>query len=124
MSHEDLIREMNAAVGRGDLQAFVEGMTPDSVWEHNPGGGSPEEGTYEGRAQILQLFERIFESFEYMRLKMTEISTAGDGVYLVRGELHSKHAASESEIVEAYEQRLEFRDGLLAKGRMVFGARV
>jgi hypothetical protein len=31
-------------------------------------------------------------------------------------------AWTDAEIFEPYEQRLEFRDGLLAKGRMVFGS--
>ena len=37
-------------------------------------------------------------------------------MFLIRGELHCKHAATENEIVEQYEQRLEIRDGLMAKG--------
>ena len=118
----DALREMNAAVGRGDVDAFVEGCHHDAVWEHNPGGGSVEEGVYEGRAAIKQLFERILEGFEYMRPVPTEVSEAGDGVYVVRGELHCKHATSAAEIVEPYEQRLEFHDGLLSRARMVFGA--
>jgi ketosteroid isomerase-like protein len=118
----DVIREINVAVERRDLQAFAERIHPDALWEHNPGGGSPEEGTYEGRAQIRQLFERILEGWEYLRPVTSEVRESDHGVYLVRGELHCKHTTSDSEIVEPYEQRLEFRDGLLSKGRMVLGA--
>ena len=121
MSDLDDIREMNAAVGRNDIREFVERMHPDVVWEHNPGSGSPEEGTYEGRESIGKLFGRILEGWEYMRPEATEVRELGAGVYSVRGELHCKHTATENEIVEQYEQCLEIREGLLAKGRMVIG---
>ena len=118
----DAVREMNAAVERHDLRAFVERCHADAVWEHNPGGGSPEEGTYEGRDEIRQLFERILEGWDYMRPEPTEVSETDTGVFRVRGKLRCKHSTTESEIVERYEQHLEFRDGLLSKGRMVLGA--
>jgi hypothetical protein len=92
------------------------------VWEHNPGTGSPEEGVYEGREAIGQLFERILGAWEYMRPVATEVRELEPGVYAVRGELHSKHRATQGVIVSAYEQRLEIRDGLLARMRMVIGS--
>jgi ketosteroid isomerase-like protein len=117
----DHILEMNEAVASSDIRAFVELMHPDAVWEHNPGSGSPEEGVYEGREQIRQLFERILEGWEYMRPAPTEVLET-DGVYLVQGELLCKHTATENVIVEQYEQRFEIHDGLMAKGRMVIGS--
>jgi ketosteroid isomerase-like protein len=121
-SDADRIRELNDAVGRNDVRRFTEGMHADAVWEHNPGTGSPEEGVYEGRDQIGQLFERVLEGWEYMRPQATEIRDVEPGVYLVRGELHCKLPGTENEIVEPYVQRLEIRDGALARGRMVVGS--
>jgi ketosteroid isomerase-like protein len=99
-------------------------MHPDAVWEHNPGTGSPEEGVYRGREQISRLFERLLEGWEYMRPTPVEIHEMEPGVYRVLGELHCKHTATENVIVEQYEQRLEIRDGLMAKCRMVIGSAV
>jgi ketosteroid isomerase-like protein len=121
---EDHIHEMNTAVGSNDVRRFTELMHPDALWEHNTGSGSPEEGVYEGREQIVQLFERILEGWEYMRPEATEIHEVEPGVYLVRGAMYCKHRATENVIVEQYEQRLEVRDGLMAKGRMVIGSSV
>ena len=42
-------------------------------------------------------------------------------MFLIHGELHCKHAATQNEIVEQYEQRLEIRDGLMTKARMTIG---
>jgi ketosteroid isomerase-like protein len=122
VNDEDQIRALNDAVGSNDLRRFTEAMHPNAVWEHNIGTGSPEEGVYEGRDQIGQLFERVLEGWEYMRPQATEIRDVEPGVYLVRGELHCKLPDTENEIVEPYEQRLEIRDGALARGRMVVGS--
>lgn len=121
MNAVDQIHELNDAVGSNDFHRFTEGMHPDAVWEHNPGSGSPEEGTYKGRDRIRRLFEGIYEGWEYMRPVPTEIREVEPGVYFIRGELHSKHTGTENEIVSPYEQRLEIRDGLMARGRMTIG---
>jgi ketosteroid isomerase-like protein len=118
----DVFHEMNSAVGRRDVQALVDRCHSDAVWEHNPGGGSPEEGTYHGREQIAQLFERILEGWEYMRMEVAELSETDAGVYEVRGQMRCKHSTTDMEILERYEQHVEFRDGLMARCRMVFGS--
>jgi ketosteroid isomerase-like protein len=118
----DAVRELNAAVERHDIGSLVGRCHADVIWEHNPGGGSPEEGTYHGREEIRQLFERILEGWDYMRPEPSEVAETETGVYRIRGELRCKHSSTESEIVERYEQRLEFHEGLLSKGRMVIGA--
>ena len=63
-------------------------------------------------------------SWEYMRPAPTEVREVEAGVYLVRGELYCKHTATDNVIVEQYEQRLEIRDGLMARGRMLIGSSV
>ena len=117
----DQVHELNDAVGAKDFERFTDGMHPDAVWEHNPGSGSPEEGEYHGRERIKRLFERVYEGWEYMRPVPTEMDEVEPGVFAIRGELHCKHTATENDDVEQYEQRLEIRDGLMARGRMTIG---
>jgi ketosteroid isomerase-like protein len=118
----DQVHELNEAAGAGDFARFADAMHPEAVWEHNPGSGSPEEGVYEGREQIIRLFRRIYEGWEYMRPVATDMREVEPGVFEIQGELHCKHSASENLIVAPYEQRLEIRDGLMARGRMVIGS--
>jgi len=117
----DQVHALNEAVCAQDFVRFTEGMHPDAVWEHNPGTGSPEEGEYHGRERIRRLFERVYEGWDYMRPVPIEISEVEDGVFLIRGELHCKHTATQNEIVEQYEQRLEIREGLMTSARMTIG---
>jgi ketosteroid isomerase-like protein len=117
----ELIREMNGAIGAGDMRAFAARVHPEVVWEHNLGAGSPEEGTYRGRESVVALLERILEPWEYMRPEPREIRDVGGGRYLVRGDLHSKHSTSATEVVTPYVQQVEIRAGMLAKGRITTG---
>jgi hypothetical protein len=96
-------------------------MHPDAVWVHNPGSGSPEEGEYRGRERIRKLFERVYEGWDYMRPVPTEIKEVEDGVFEIHGELHCKHTATQNEIVEQYDQRLEIHGGLMSTARMTIG---
>jgi uncharacterized protein len=117
----DQVRKLYEAVGRGDLETVSDLLAPDVVWEHNIGGGSPEEGTYRGHDSVLQLLQRILEVWESLQAEPREIRELGEGAYLVRGELRGKHAGSATEVVSPYEQLLELRDGLLVTGRMASG---
>ena len=62
MAHpnEDLVRELFAAFGRGDMDALRKQYWADDIRYHLP-GRSPLAGDYEGPEQVLQLFARLFE---------------------------------------------------------------
>jgi ketosteroid isomerase-like protein len=121
---EDLVRAINEMVGRGDLSAIAKHVHPDVVWEHNIGLGSPEEGVYRGKDALLDFIERILEPWEYMRPVARRVTDLGNGRYLARGELVSKHRTTDAEISTPYEHELEIRDGLLVHARMAIGAGV
>ena len=62
MAHpnEDLVREAFAAFGRGDLDALRRQYFAEGVRYHVP-GRSPVAGDYEGAAQVVEFFGRLFE---------------------------------------------------------------
>ena len=117
----DPLRKLTDAMSSGDLRAASGLLHPDLVWEHNVGVGSPEEGVYQGREAVLQLFDRIIEPWEHLRVQADQIRMLEDGSFLLTGHLHAKHATSETVVVAPYEQQLETRDGLLVSGRMTSG---
>jgi len=121
VSDDDLemtIGVVNDAITAGDPRSVADLLDPDVVWEHNLGAGTPEEGVYRGRESVIQLLERVVETWEYLRPEPRSIDRLDEGVYLVRGDLHAKHRASDMEIGASYEQQLEFRDHKLVKGWM------
>ena len=117
----DPLRKVNEAVAANDLRNLSTLLDPEVVWEHNLGVGSPEEGVYEGREAVLRLFQRIIEPWQYMRAHPERIRVLEQGVFLLTGNLHAKHATSETVVVAPYEQQLEIRAGLLVRGRMTSG---
>jgi uncharacterized protein len=62
MAHpnEDLVREGFAAFSRGDIDALRDRYFAGHVRWHVP-GRSPLAGDYDGLAQVLELFGRLFE---------------------------------------------------------------
>jgi ketosteroid isomerase-like protein len=117
----EVIREVNEAIASGDPRAAAERVHPDVVWEHNIGTGSPEEGVYRGRESLIRLFERVVETWEYIRPEPHRIDRLEDGRYRVSGDLRAKHRSSDTEIGSSYEQHVEVRDLLLVKGEMKTG---
>jgi uncharacterized protein len=62
MAHpnEEITREAIAAFQRGDLEALQNTYFADDIRYH-VSGRSPISGTYEGAAQVIALFVRLFE---------------------------------------------------------------
>jgi uncharacterized protein len=58
--NEELTREAIAAFQRGDLDALQNTYFADDIRYH-VSGRSPVSGTYEGAAQVIGLFVRLFE---------------------------------------------------------------
>jgi ketosteroid isomerase-like protein len=121
-SDADRIRALSDAIEARDWTAVSELVHPEIVWEHNIGVGTPEEGVYEGRETVLELFDRITAPWEELRSVQLDVEDLGEGVFQIEGELRARYEESANEIVTPYKQRFEFRDGLLVKGAMVQGA--
>lgn len=62
MAHpnEDLVREGFAAFSRGDMDALRDQYFASDIRWHIP-GRSPLAGDYDGAAQVIELFVRLFE---------------------------------------------------------------
>ena len=113
-----LIHRMNSAIERGDLDGARESLDPGVVWEHNLGEGSPEEGVYRGREDVLGLYRRLLEVWDRIRIEPTEIQELSVHEFEVRGRMHFAHAASPAEITTPYVQRVKVRDGRAAHVRL------
>jgi ketosteroid isomerase-like protein len=120
-SDVDLIHEVNDAVANGNPAYVASRLHEDVVWEHNIGVGSPEEGVYRGRENVIALLERITDTWESIRPTPSSVERLGEGRYRVRGELIAKHRTSDVEIRTSYEQYMEVVDGEMVKGVMKIG---
>ena len=110
MAHpnEDLVREAFAAFGRGDLDALRHQYFAGGVRYHVP-GRSPVAGDYEGAAQVVEFFGRLFElSGGTFRAELHDV-VANDqhavALFIVRAERAGKKLADNT-VLESH-----IRDG-------------
>ena len=53
-------------------------MAPEVEWHHNIGLGTPAEGIYRGREDVLDLSTTIRDSFGVARFEIEEVRDLGD----------------------------------------------
>jgi ketosteroid isomerase-like protein len=71
----------NVKIVRRNFELWSEGaddelahrLAPDVEWRHNIGAGTPLEGIYRGRAEVLELFDAIRDSFGVARFELEEL---------------------------------------------------
>jgi uncharacterized protein len=95
--------------GADDIDAAVANLDPDVVWEHQPGTGAPEEGTYEGREQVRTLLGRLREAWDYFSVDVRDVADGGNK-FVVDGIIHARGRISDIELEGECEYVIEFRD--------------
>ena len=118
MSQEsvDIARRSLDAFNAGDYDAALGFLAPDVEWEHNIGLATPMEGTYRGRAQVRELWDRILEAFEDAHFEVDEVRDIGDEV-LVLGRLSTRGRGSGAAVGTPFGSVSEVRNGLIVRQR-------
>jgi ketosteroid isomerase-like protein len=75
----ELVQNLYAAFGRGDIATVLSFIDPDCQWVI-PGEGSPIYGTYQGPSGVARFFQLLNESEEMLRFEPKEFFVNGDDV--------------------------------------------
>lgn len=75
----ELVQNMYAAFGRGDIGYLLEQLSPDCQWVA-PGEGIPNAGTYVGPAQAAEFFQKMGASEDFSVFEPREFFVKGDDV--------------------------------------------
>jgi ketosteroid isomerase-like protein len=86
-------------------------------WHHNVGLGTPLEGIYRGRPEVLELFRAIRDSFGVARFEVEEVRELSATEVLVLGHLHVEGRGSRAAVATPFGAVMEFRDGLAVRQR-------
>jgi uncharacterized protein len=114
MAHpnENLLREGFAAFQKGDLEALQHQYFAEDIRWHIP-GRSPIAGDYEGIAQVMQLFARLFElSGGTFRIELHDVLANDEravALFTIRGERAGKQL--NDDVAQTY----RVRDGKVAE---------
>ena len=113
--HEDvqLIQELYAAFGRGDVPAILDHMTDDVVM-YDPGPPEvPHAGRYRGRYGAGRLFASLDATLEIDQFAPTDFIAQGDRV-VVLGSLHARVKETGRSYENEWAMVWTLRDGKVA----------
>jgi ketosteroid isomerase-like protein len=119
MSHEnvELVRRNFELWGEGADDEIARQLAPDVEWHHNIGLGTPLEGIYRGRAEVLELFDAIRDSFGVARFELEEVRDVSSTEVLVLGQLHLEGRGSGATVTTPFGAVMEIMDGLATRQR-------
>ena len=92
-------------------------LAPDVEWHHNIGVGSPLEGVYRGREEVLQLSTAIRDSFGLARVELEDVRDLSSTEVLILGTLHLEGRGSGAAVTTPFGAVTEIRDGLAVRQR-------
>ena len=83
MSEEnvEVVRKLIDAANRGDLDAWLDFLSPEVVWESLPFPGFSD--VYRGRGEAREWYEQLLEVFEEAHLEIEEITALSDDRVLI-----------------------------------------
>jgi uncharacterized protein len=102
-----IVKNVYAAFGRGDMQGLLALFAEDIEWI-TPGEGLPLSGTYRGLAEVAGFFQKISEMVEISFLEPREFVAEGDRVLVVgfdRGRVKATNGTFEGHWLMAFTVR-------------------
>ncbi|HEX6587942.1 MAG TPA: nuclear transport factor 2 family protein [Longimicrobiales bacterium] len=106
------VRRLFDAFGRGDLDALVATVHPDSRWSYY--GANPRIGvaSFTGREQVRRFFERILARLDVQQFDAREFVVDGDTVVVFGSESGTVRATG-APFRNEWAQKYVVRDGLI-----------
>jgi ketosteroid isomerase-like protein len=102
---------------RGADDEVVRQLAPDVEWHHQIGLGTPLEGIYRGREQVLELSAAFRDSFAVARVEVEDVRDLSSTEVLVLGSLHLEGRGSGAAVTTPFGAVTEIRDGLAVRQR-------
>jgi ketosteroid isomerase-like protein len=119
MSQENVerIREVVAAMNRGDFETALSWSHPDVEWQALD--VFPDAGTYHGREGLRAFFQTWLDTFSGFRVHLEKCEAFGEHRVVATVRVSGEGAESGAEVASPpFFQLFELRDGLLIRARM------
>lgn len=104
---------MFAAFGKGDVEAFVKTVSPDTVWIYH-GTQEIPKGTFEGTDGVRKFIGNILENTEVISFEPQQYVCEGNTV-VVLGREHQKVKASGKELKQQWVQVYTVENDLITR---------
>ena len=112
--NEQVVREMYAAFGRGDVPAVLDTLAEDIEWRIAGPSELPYAGLHRGRDEVAKFFETLGGSSEFEVFEAQEYFSRGDKVVVLG---HERQRVKATGLVVETEWAMVFtlRGGKIAK---------
>jgi ketosteroid isomerase-like protein len=102
VAHAEAVSQENVDLARRSWELASQGaddevaryLAPDVEWHRNIGLGTPMEGTYHGRDEVLAFVRALRESFGTLRFEVEEVRELSSGEVLSFGQVHAEGRGS------------------------------
>ena len=108
----EVVRRMNAAFNRGDLDAAFGFYAPDAVWHSR--SDEPDTGDYQGREAIEEMARMWRDLFADFRLELEGYADVRDRV-VVSGWVRGRGRGSDAEVRDPYAWVIRLHHGKLCE---------
>jgi ketosteroid isomerase-like protein len=102
---------------RGDDDELARQIAPDVEWQHNVGVGTPLEGIYRGREQVLELFNAIRDSFGVAIYELEVVRELSATEVLALGRIRLEGKGSGAAVATPFGALTEIVDGIIVRQR-------
>ena len=92
-------------------------LAPDVEWHHQIGLGTPAEGIYRGREEVLELSTTIRDSFGVIRVEIEQVRGLSPTEVLTLGTLHLEGRGSGAAVTTPFGAVTDVLDGLAVRQR-------
>ena len=92
-------------------------LAPDVEWHHQIGLGTPAEGIYRGREEVLKLSATLRDSFGVARVEIEDVRDLTPTEVLVLGTMHLQGRGSGAAVTTPFGAVTEVLDGLVVRQR-------
>jgi ketosteroid isomerase-like protein len=125
VAHAEAVSQENVDLARRSWELASQGaddevaryLAPDVEWHHNIGLGTPMEGTYHGRDEVLAFVRALRESFGTLRFEVEEVRELSSGEVLSFGQVHAEGRGSGATATTPFGAVTEIRNGLAVRQR-------
>ncbi|MBL7733843.1 MAG: nuclear transport factor 2 family protein [Chitinophagaceae bacterium] len=94
----NVVQEMLAAFGKGDLETLKQTLSEDTVWVYYGVDGIPYNGTYEGKDGVIRFIANIISNVDILDFQVSKIVADQNTVIVLGSE--KQRIKSNNEVLE------------------------
>ena len=115
----EIVQDLYAAFGRGDIAYILDHITPDCEWVA-PGAAIPTAGTYKGPAGAAEFFQRLGATEQITQFEPRDFFSNAAGDVVALGNEACTTVTTGKQVATEWAMVFRIRDGKVAAWRSYY----